>query len=739
MCGLGAVVYFQTLGQIKSLLGQRAMNIAQTAAVLIDGDQHQYIVDNLADAGELSELAVLRKTLEKVKTVNKLQTDVYTMIEAPWIEKPTLVFVANSKPGPFEFRGIPYPPHLRSAFLEKKSGFTDIFEDIEGKWIAGYAPILTSNGTVSGVLEVALSTSGEVAEARDGLTNSILYSALATFPVTLILVWIMVWVSSRSISQLSSVVQEITKGNYGARASRSQGELGEIAHGFNELVDKLHDTMVSKEKLLAREAEIESIARFPNENPHPILRFSSAEGVVLYANAGSQDILDEWKCVVGTRVPEDIFKKTNLEFSSKAKFDIELMVGEKWYAFLFVNVTAADYVNVYGRDITEQRQSQAEKKAIQTQLIQASKLSSLGTMAAGVAHELNNPLTAIRGVAQILRNQNEKDSDKVDKIIHASTKMSKIIDHLRVFARENSREEWNNFSIEQPISESFILLEQQLKNHEIECSVSIAEGVADVWGDHNQMESVFQNLITNSRDAYQNLKDGRQRTIKIEVLQKGDQIEVVYTDNAGGMNAETISNLFEPFYTTKGEGVGTGLGMSISYGIIEQHGGKIYVSSEPGIGSSFKIVLPVSQNETVAAREAPVVELPRPAGEGNLPKLLVVDDQEDICFVLECCAEGHFSTTTFSDAVAALKDLESNRYDIVISDLRMPGCSGVEIVNKVKETSPETPVFIMSGHARTDADVSAALEAGAAGLITKPFESLEEVIAVLAGTLTRAA
>ncbi|RMD94795.1 MAG: response regulator [Calditrichaeota bacterium] len=251
------------------------------------------------------------------------------------------------------------------------------------------------------------------------------------------------------------------------------------------------------------------------------------------------------------------------------------------------------------------REKTKELKETQAQLVQAGKLAALGTLGAGVAHELNNPLTVVSAEAdEILDAVNHGYLDQNLVVVSAQNikshaeRMRVIIDHIRQFARDDKNSEWKKISINDPIRDSLILLRTQLESLGIEILLELDENLPKIWGHHNKLESIFQNLITNARDAFKNIKDRRHKTIKIRSYQKDrDKIVVEVADNACGIPKDVLPNIFNPFFTTKDVGSGTGLGLSITHSNVKEHGGEISVISKAGEGTTFILTFPLERRK----------------------------------------------------------------------------------------------------------------------------------------------
>jgi PAS domain S-box-containing protein len=254
-----------------------------------------------------------------------------------------------------------------------------------------------------------------------------------------------------------------------------------------------------------------------------------------------------------------------------------------------------------------------ESVAQETQLIQASKMTTLGQMAAGIAHEINQPLNVIQVSADFLTKMlrrgariGEEDlrsvaEDITDNVQRATT----IIQHMRDFARQ-SEVTRSRVDLNGPLRDVFKVLGYQLKNHDVTLDLELDEDLPDIWADHNRLEQVFLNLVTNALDAIEEksfaaVGDKEKRRIRIRTFSEDGQAVVTVSDNGVGMSEEVKSKIFEPFFTTKEVGKGTGLGVSISYGIVKDYNGSIDIESEPGAGTTFTLRFPA-----IAAEPAPL-------------------------------------------------------------------------------------------------------------------------------------
>ena len=272
------------------------------------------------------------------------------------------------------------------------------------------------------------------------------------------------------------------------------------------------------------------------------------------------------------------------------------------------------------RDVTDRilaeeslKKAYQDLKQAQSQLVQSGKLASIGELAAGVAHELNQPLMVIRGNAQLVKRYISKGNFKIDDMlkqmepIERNTKrMMNIINHLRTFSRQSQAEHYT-IDVNQVIEESFLMVGEQLRLRNIEIKKTLDPQLPKIKGDTNQLEQVFLNLITNARDAitekYDNGKPENGNANSIEIITRlsgtdDNHIEILFKDSGNGIKKANLGSIFDPFYTTKEVGKGTGLGLSISYGIISEHNGQIEIAETGPQGTTFNVKLPIADSQS---------------------------------------------------------------------------------------------------------------------------------------------
>ncbi len=370
-------------------------------------------------------------------------------------------------------------------------------------------------------------------------------------------------------------------------------------------------------------------------------------------------------------------------------------------------------------------EDRTDRRGLQDRLLQAEKLSAIGQLIAGVAHDLNNPLTSVVGFADFLAESADvppRIREPLRVIQQEAERASKIVKNLLSFAR---RQETRQLASLRPMLEATIgLFRNYLDADRVVLECEIATDLPDLDMNPNQLQQVFVNLIQNAAQAITGT--GRAGTIRITAQRWMEGAAVEVRDDGCGMEAATAARVFEPFFTTKPEGQGTGLGLSISQGIVKEHGGRITLASRPGEGSCFTVELP----GPVAARPVPSAD---PGPDAGLPlRVLVVDDEQHILHYMRATLEawGH-TVSTVSDGEAALERAVTEPFDLILSDLRMPRFGGREFYEALQRRAPEVARRVAFSTGDTvRGDTLRFLEVQGRPCLQKPF-SLAELRALL--------
>ncbi|MFC1531779.1 Cache 3/Cache 2 fusion domain-containing protein [Thermodesulfobacteriota bacterium] len=252
------------------------------------------------------------------------------------------------------------------------------------------------------------------------------------------------------------------------------------------------------------------------------------------------------------------------------------------------------------KDITGQKLLEAKLRAAQFRLVEASKMRALGELVAGVAHEINNPLMASQTILHVLLKELSQDAHELERlelIRKCNDRIEKIVEHLREFSRQ-TKPEFRELDINHPIENALMMTGQQFLNHNVSIMKRLSADLPKVSGDANQLEQVFLNLISNARDAMEDVAGEKTLTISSSSIEEEGIPNVVVSvkDTGVGIPKENLDKVFEPFFSTKPVGKGTGLGLSLCFGIIESHGGRLDIQSELDKGTDVKIYIPVKKS-----------------------------------------------------------------------------------------------------------------------------------------------
>ncbi len=400
-------------------------------------------------------------------------------------------------------------------------------------------------------------------------------------------------------------------------------------------------------------------------------------------------------------------------------YEAELTFLRKDGSELPIQVSAA--VIRYGEKRFIQRicRDLSEKMRMEAQIRQAEKLAALGELASGVAHEINNPLTAVMGFSEILKGREDLPGEVREKmgiIFEQADRARHIVQHLLSFARQRppSREAMDlNAVVDEIVEMSRYTLE--VRNIRVLADLDPAHPT--ILGDPHQLKQVLMNLVLNAEQAILGARG--EGTITVKTAAEGSEAILSVQDDGPGIAPEHQGKIFDPFFTTKPVGQGTGLGLSVAYGIVTGHHGRIAVQSKPGEGATFVVTLPAASQEALRQTAFPAL----PASWERSLELLIVDDDRVVGEVttLLCRELGHRAEVV-NDGEEALRRLQGGRYNALIVDLVMPGMSGMELSRRIHLAYPRYAgrmLFITGAIASQDIQVFLA-QPGIVSL-TKPF------------------
>jgi PAS domain S-box-containing protein len=408
--------------------------------------------------------------------------------------------------------------------------------------------------------------------------------------------------------------------------------------------------------------------------------------------------------------------------------------GWTWLAWLDTAVLdeKGDVTEIIGlgRDITDKKQVEMEKATLQSQLQQSQKMESIGTLAGGIAHDFNNILGIILGNAELAMddvpewNPARKNLDEVRK---ACMRAKDVVRQILSFSRKSEIEQ-KSISIASVVAESLKLSRASIPTS-IEIRQNIANDVDDILGDPTQIHQVMINLSTNAAHAMEN--DGGILEVTVEnteveedtasqypELNPGPHVHLGVSDTGDGIKPEVVGRVFDPYFTTKDVGKGTGMGLAVVHGIVKSHHGSISVESEPGKGATFKILFPAVK-EKVGDEPKEAQELPT----GN-EKILFVDDEEPMVDLNQQRLERlGYNVIPKTDPLEALEFFRTNPYqiDLIISDMTMPHMTGDKLAQEILNIRPDMPIILCTGYSERMSE-DRAQEIGIRKYIEKPIE-----------------
>ncbi|MHB8844748.1 MAG: PAS domain-containing protein [Nitrospirota bacterium] len=399
----------------------------------------------------------------------------------------------------------------------------------------------------------------------------------------------------------------------------------------------------------------------------------------------------------------------------------ELYAKERWWTVYWIPVDRETYLH-FSIDITE-------RKKLEQQLLQAQKIESVGRLAGGIAHDINNMLTPILGYAELLSYKipaGDVRHDDLAEITGAASRVRDMTRQLLAFARKQTLD-IARLDVNAVVSGFAKILHITVREN-ISIAMRLAPSVRTIQGDRSQLEQVLMNLAVNAQDA---MPDGGTLTITTREIvaddgyvagrpgmAAGDYVQLLISDTGIGMDEETRAKIFDPFFTTKEAGRGTGLGLATVYGIVKQHGGYIEVRSTPGAGAEFIISLPVNEEPVDAAGNAAAVQRPR----GTETVLLVEDQEQVLRLVSLMLRESGYQVLTAQSGQEALAKAGSfdGEIHLMISDVIMPEMNGKELFERVREIRNTIRVLYMSGYPAEVISSQGVLDGGI-DFIRKPF------------------
>ncbi len=581
-------------------------------------------------------------------------------------------------------------------------------------WFAAATKAINTGFAISKIAETETNTymSKMGSNSKRSLQVNLLIFAFVILVFLLFIRWSRMRILN-PIQKLTKITQRIAEGNYSLKAEvESRDELGILTSNFNKMAEGLTNEIVDRK-------HTENLLRKSEENYRQLIEAAQDaiiciddKGIILVWNKLAEKIFGYSKSEIigqpittitpeGNEMPhqagfnqftksdkaEIIDKPIEAQGVTKAGITIPIELSVSSYK------TDGEHLVFIGivRDLTE-------RKMIEDTLLRSEKMKSMGMITSGIAHEFNNILAIVKGFALQIKKKcgdDKKLEKRVDTIIKASSDGAEIVRRMREYT--NREIDCTNFVptdmrnlIKQTIEFTMPRWQNIAHANGIRYKINADDfkDVLSVMGNQTELREVLINIVNNALDS---MPDGG--TLSYRTWKKENTVFVSISDTGRGMDKNVQNNIFDPFFTTK-VGTGTGLGMSMAYGIITRHGGKIGVESVDGNGSTFTVSLPMSE-ETVRPDVAFESELEINA-EGL--RILIVDDEQNICNLLRdyFLDVGHNVKSVNSGAMA-IKLLETENFDLVLSDLVMPEVSGYDIIKAIGTLEKKPKVGIITG------------------------------------------
>ncbi len=398
------------------------------------------------------------------------------------------------------------------------------------------------------------------------------------------------------------------------------------------------------------------------------------------------------------------------------------------------------FIMTESRDITEYKQAARERKNMAVQLEKSQKMEAIGTLAGGIAHDFNNILSGILGYAQLAElniGSPAKARGHLSQIIKGAHRAAELTQQILTFSRRTEFEK-------QPLS-LYLVIKEALKllRSSIPSTIDITETIASkskIFADPTQMHQVIMNLCTN---AYHAMGE-KVGTLTVQLSEKmisggsdvfdqeikeGIYLELEVADTGCGMSDEILKKAFDPYFTTKEIGKGTGFGLALVHAIVEEHGGHIKVQSRLGKGSIFHIYLPVIEDRDAALHMDTKKEK---TYTGGSERIMVVDDEEDIRMILqEFLTTAGYKVSIFENGARAFKAFQKDpdQFDIIVTDMTMPQMTGEELARKIFSIRENFPVILCTGYSETVSEAGA-IEMGVSKFLPKPFSNEDLAISI---------
>jgi two-component system NtrC family sensor kinase len=666
-------------------------------------------------------------------------------------------------------------PHVADA-MRAHSGGTSV--DASGNELLGYTGVLMGSEpdqlrpSRMGTLFIAHDLTRYKAEARALVVRQSLYWAGWVTALAAAMWLVFHFLLTRRTARLVRAAEQLAAGDVSARSGlRGDDELGRLSRAFDAMAMRVADTQsrlrrdIDERARVQRELEASAEALRNSEASYRAI-FDSAEDAIFIHDIDTASIVDvnPRACkafgysveelrkldigALGSGVPpytrDDafvLFGRAVAGENLRMEWHMRSRSGElRWYEIFSKRATIGgrDRILSLARDIDERKKAAEELTRQRESLYQREKLAALGSLLAGVSHELNNPLSVVVARAVLLEERGDPATrGAAIKIRTAAERCARIVRTFLAMARQQPSER-GAVRVNDVVNAALDIASYAIRTSGVEVALDLAPGLPLVLADPDQLHQVFMNLVINAQQALQDRPAPRRIRISSRFDAAAHAVRVVVADNGPGIPETLRVRIFEPFFTTKATGSGTGVGLAVSLGIVESHGGTIGVECPREGGATFTVTLPArTELESVPAGAAPRL------ARDNRGKILVVDDEAEIRDALaEILADSSHRVVTVSSGREALARMGEERFDAILTDVRMADLDGCELYREIEKRWPRIAarvIFVTGDTLATDSREFVARSGRP--VIEKPFlpSEVRRVVAELVMESDRAA
>jgi PAS domain S-box-containing protein len=578
--------------------------------------------------------------------------------------------------------------------------------------------------------------------------------AIVILLTALVLVFLFFFITLRRflapLHRLKIQAGQIARGQYGTTVSSRFTEFTALSNSFNEMSSAIRNReaalKVSRENL-AEAQKIAGVGNFRIDLESNVITCS--EECCRLFELNCTDCPIRYKDFISLIHPDDrqnVVLTLDTVRMDGTPYDVEYRLilenGMERYIHargmpVFNNKGNVVQINNVVQDISEQKRGERERRKLQSQLVQAQKLEAIGTLAGGIAHDFNNILFAIFGYTELTlsgKATGEELRANLEQVLLAARRARDLVQQILAFSRQTEK-------AFKPLKFSLVIKEVlKMIRATLPATITIQQEIKSnglVLGDPTQLHQVLVNLCTNAAHAMNDY--GGVITVRLDEcvlnepsvnliskLPPGKYLRLVVSDSGKGMDEKIRQRIFDPFFTTKTDGEGTGLGLSVVLGIVQNHHGSISVYSEPGVGTTFNIYIPAAKSEEI--RETPAsAEIP----EGN-ERILLIDDEIPLTKVVKRMLDSlGYSVIISNSSLSALAEFSKvpDQFNLVITDMTMPYMTGEDLAVKIKDIRSDIPIILLTGF-NPRANDGHLKDKGIDAVMMKPLTKLEIAMTV---------